>query len=229
MRYISMFSGIEAASVAWECLGWKPMAFAEVDEFACAVLANRYPDVPNLGDVTKIDWSDFIAQHGRPDIVVGGSPCQAFSISGNRRSLMDSRGNLMYEYIRAVGDLRPEFWVWENTPGCLNVRDDAFGQLLQEMEDIGYTDVAWRVLDSSLTRVPVRDGDGAIAGWVGPVPQRRRRVFLVGHSGAGGGTHLQRYSLTPVACQGILRRVRAKRGKPLPPVLEAALEQVAGS
>ena len=75
MRYVSLFSGIEAASAAWEPLGWEPMAFAEIDPFPSAVLAHHYPDVPNLGDVTRIDWSEFIVEHGKPDVVVGGSPC----------------------------------------------------------------------------------------------------------------------------------------------------------
>ena len=74
MRYISLFSGIEAASVAWGPLGWEPMAFAEVDPFACAVLARRFPDVPNLGDVSSVDWRGFVEGNGRPDVLVGGSP-----------------------------------------------------------------------------------------------------------------------------------------------------------
>jgi DNA (cytosine-5)-methyltransferase 1 len=93
----------------------------------------------------------------------------------------------MFEYVRAVGELRPNWFIWENVPGCLNTRDNAFGQLLHEMENVGYKDIAWRVLDSQFTRVSMRDGDGRIVGWFGPVAQRRRRVFLVGHLGDGGG------------------------------------------
>lgn len=165
MRYISVFSGIEAATVAWEPLGWEPVAFAEVDAFPSAVLAERYPNVPNLGDVTKMDWSPY---RGAVDVVVGGSPCQSFSHAGDRESL-DGESRLMFEYVRAVGDIGPTWFVWENVPGCLGTSDDAFGQLLQEMEDLGYQDVAWRVLDSQFFGVA----------------QRRRRVFLVGHLGEG--------------------------------------------
>ena len=76
MRYVSLFSGVEAATLAWGPLGWEAMAFCEVDPFPCAVLAHRYPEVPNLGDVREVDWGGFIADRGRPDVVVGGSPCQ---------------------------------------------------------------------------------------------------------------------------------------------------------
>lgn len=99
MRYVSLFSGIEAASVAWRQLGWELVAVADIDPFACACLAHRFPDVPNLGDVSTIDWSEYA---GSVDLVVGGSPCQAFSIAGKRAGLMDERGQLMLEYVRAV-------------------------------------------------------------------------------------------------------------------------------
>lgn len=166
MRYLSIFSGIEAASVAWESLGWEPVAFAEVNPFACAVLAHRFPHIPNLGDVTKIDWREFVRGHGAVDVLIGGSPCQSFSVAGGRESL-DGESRLMFEYIRAVGEVRPRWFVWENVPGCLNTHDNAFGQLLDEMEQLGYTDLAWRVLDAQFFGVA----------------QRRRRVFLVGCAG----------------------------------------------
>jgi len=184
MKYISIFSGIEAASVAWEPLGWEPLAFAEVDPFPSAVLAERWPEVPNLGDVTKIDWGEVVRNLGRPDVLVGGSPCQSFSVAGNRESL-EGESRLMFEYIRAVTELQPRWFLWENVPGCLNTRDDAFGQLLKEMEDGGYKDLAYRVLDAQFCRVPVWDDRGNFVGWFGPVAQRRRRVFLVGHLGEG--------------------------------------------
>ena len=187
MRYVSLFSGVEAATLAWDALGWEPVAFCEVDEFPAAVLANRWPDVPNLGDITRVDWSEFKEKYGTVDIVCGGSPCQSFSISGGRESLR-GESRLMFEYVRAIGDLRPNWFIWENVCGCLNTRDNAFGQLLHEMEDIGYKDIGWRVLDAQFPRVPVRDGNGRITGWFGPVAQRRRRVFLVGHIGTGGGS-----------------------------------------
>lgn len=168
MRYISVFSGIEAASVAWEPLGWEPVAFAEIDEFPSAVLRARYPNVPNLGDITKVDWRPY---RGAADIVVGGSPCQAFSIAGKRQGLMDARGQLMLEYVRAVAEIEPEWFLWENVPGVLSQdKGRAFGTLLREMDELGYG-MAWRILDAQFFGVA----------------QRRRRVFLVGCLGAGGG------------------------------------------
>ena len=81
MRYYSTFSGIEAATVAWDALGWEPIVFSDIDPFACAVLQHRLPEVPNLGDITEIDWRKVVRQYGKPDLMVGGSPCQSFSIA----------------------------------------------------------------------------------------------------------------------------------------------------
>ena len=173
MRYISVFSGIEAASVAWEQLGWEPVAFSEIDAFPSAVLAKRFPNVPNLGDITKVDWSPY---RGAVDVVVGGSPCQSFSIAGKREGLAGASG-LMWEYIRCVQEVMPSWFVWENVPGALTVeRGRAFAQLLDSLDELGYG-LAWRILDAQFVRVPGRGG------WIGPVAQRRRRVFLVGHLG----------------------------------------------
>lgn len=210
MRYVSLFSGIEAATVAFEPLGWEPVAFCEIDEFPSAVLAHHYPDVPNLGDITKVDWHEFKERYGAVSLVVGGSPCQSFSISGGRESLQ-GESRLMFEYIRAVGDLRPDWFLWENVPGCLNTKDDAFGQLLREMEHLGYKDLAWRVLDAQFARVPVRDDMGRVAGWFGPVAQRRRRVFLVGHLGAGGGFASAAVLFEPEGVRGNHPSSREKR------------------
>lgn len=184
LTFISLFSGIEAASLAFEPLGWEPVAFCEVDEFASSVLANRWPDVPNLGDIREVDWDEFKEKYGAVDLVCGGSPCQSFSIAGGRQSL-SGESRLMFEYVRAVRELRAPWFVWENVPGALSSRDNAFGQLLREMDDVGYHDIAWRVFDAQFARVPVRDGDGRIVGWFGPVAQRRRRLFLIGHLGHG--------------------------------------------
>ena len=186
VRYVSVFSGIEAASVAWEPLGWEPAAFCEIDAFPSAVLAERYPDVPNLGDITKVDWGEFINEHGRPDVLVGGSPCQSFSIAGGRESL-GGESRLMFEYIRAVQDLRPRWLLWENVPGVLNTRDNAFVQLLDSLQELGYS-LAWRVLDAQFFGVA----------------QRRRRVFLVGHLGDGG------------ACAAVLFESESVRGNTAP-------------
>lgn len=165
MRYISIFSGIEAATVAWEPLGWEPVAFCEIDAFPSAVLANRFPNVPNLGDICKVDWREVIDGYGSVDVVIGGSPCQSFSTAGKRESL-DGESRLMFEYIRAVYGIRPRWLIWENVPGVFSVKDDAFGQLLHELENLGYG-LAWRVLDAQFFGVA----------------QRRRRVFLIGHAG----------------------------------------------
>lgn len=164
-RYVSIFSGVEAASLAWEPLGWEPVAFSEIEPFPCAVLAERWPDIPNLGDITNIDWKEEI--DGAIDLVVGGSPCQSFSVAGKREGLKGASG-LMFEYIRCVQELRPRWFLWENVPGALTSEDGgAFGQLLSEMDELGYS-LAWRVLDAQFFGVA----------------QRRRRLFLVGHLGA---------------------------------------------
>lgn len=166
MRYLSLFSGIEAASVAWVPLGWEPVAFAEVDPFPCAVLARRFPGVPNLGDVTEVDWSEFVNANAVPGVLVGGSPCQSFSVAGRREGL-DGESGLMWEYVRAVREVRPRWVVWENVPGALSSsHGEDFRCLLRELDDIGYG-LAWRILDSQFFGVA----------------QRRRRVFLVGRLG----------------------------------------------
>ena len=163
MKYVSIFSGIEAATVAWHPLGWEPLAFSEIDPFPSTVLQHHYPNVPNLGDITKIDWRPYV---GTADIVVGGSPCQSFSVAGKREGLAGASG-LMFEYIRAVRDLRPRWFVWENVPGALSSEQgEAYRQLLSEMDALGYG-LAWRVLDAQFFGVA----------------QRRERVFLVGSLG----------------------------------------------
>ncbi|MCT6899865.1 MAG: DNA cytosine methyltransferase [Bifidobacterium sp.] len=165
MRYVSVFSGIEAASVAWEPLGWEPVAFSEIEPFPSAVLAARYPRVPNLGDITKIDWS----KHDdcrTANLLVGGSPCQSFSIAGARTGL-DGASGLMWEYVRAVRELRPHWIVWENVPGALSSsHGEDFGCLLKALDELGYG-LAWRVLDAQYFGVA----------------QRRRRLFVVGSLG----------------------------------------------
>ena len=162
MKYISLFSGLEAATVAWKPLGWESVAYSEIDPFPKAVLAHHYPDVPDLGDMTKIDWSEY---RGTVDLVVGGSPCQAFSVAGLRKALDDPRGQLMLEYIRACYEVDPEWIVWENVPGVLSADGGrAFGSLLACVAELWpHGGAAWRVLDAQFFGVA----------------QRRRRVFLV--------------------------------------------------
>lgn len=201
MKYVSLFSGIEAATVAWEPLGWEPACFAEFDEFPSAVLAERYPEVPNIGDVTKMNWKKY---RNKVDLVVGGSPCQSFSIAGKREGLQGESG-LMFEYIRAVREIRPRWFLWENVPGALSSENgEAFRQLLSEMDKLGYG-LAWRILDAQFFGVA----------------QRRRRLFLVAAPPSA-------YSLSRRACEGILNRAR-KRGRALPKRLEEALVAQASS
>lgn len=167
-RYLSLCSGVEAASVAWHPLGWSPVAFAEIEKFPSAVLAHRHPHVPNLGDMTKFkEWPDY-----EFDVLVGGTPCQSFSVAGLRAGLQDPRGNLMLTYAAVARRYKPEWLVWENVPGVLSSNKGRdFGAFLRALAECGYG-FAYRVLDAQYVRV---DGFGRA------VPQRRRRVFVVGN------------------------------------------------
>ena len=167
IRYLSLFSGIEAASVACDGMDWEPLAFAEIDAFPSAVLKERFPYVPNLGDVTQVNWRSFVKDFGKPDLIVGGSPCQSFSIAGTRTGLEGASG-LMWEYVRAVRDVRPEWVLWENVPGALSSsHGEDFRYLLEALDALGYG-LAWRVLDAQFFGLA----------------QRRERVFLVGRLGS---------------------------------------------
>ena len=164
IRFGSVCSGIEAASVAWAPLGWKPVAFSEVEAFPCAVLARHYPDVTNIGDITKIDGRTY---RGTVDLVVGGTPCQGFSVAGKRGGLSDARSGLALHFVRLVEEIKPQWFVWENVPGAFSTNGGRdFGTFVRALDECGYS-VAWRVLDAQFFGVP----------------QRRRRIFLVGHSG----------------------------------------------
>lgn len=175
MRYGSVCSGIEAATVAWHPLGWKPAFFSEIEPFPSAVLAHHYPEVKNYGDFTKlIDPAHPVHAEQPIDLLVGGTPCQAFSVAGLRQGLADPRGGLTLEFLRLARALRPRWVVWENVPGVLSQDGGrAFGAFLAGLEDLGYG-WAYRVLDAQYTRVD---------GYPGAVPQRRRRVFVVGCAG----------------------------------------------
>ena len=203
MRYLSVCSGIEAVSIAWQPLGWQPVMFAEIDPFCCWLLRSRYRasrpifmpsphdapdrkeakrraaairnvvalpadgDVINAGDFTRIGAEDV----GTIDLLAGGTPCQSFSVAGKRAGLDDPRGNLTIEFARLADRLRPTWLVWENVPGVLSIDDGrTFGAFLRMLVECGYG-VAYRVLDAQYFGVP----------------QRRRRVFVVGHSGGWRG------------------------------------------
>lgn len=193
----SVCSGIEAASVAWESLGWKAAWFSEIEPFPCAVLAHHYPGVQNLGDMTAIAPHILAGEICAPDIFCGGTPCQAFSVAGLRRSLDDARGNLTLTFCdiadaidsaRAVRGQHPAVIFWENVPGVLNTKDNAFGCFLGALSGEGcelqppggkWTNagcvfgpqrtVAWRILDAQYFGVA----------------QRRRRVFVVASARKG--------------------------------------------
>jgi DNA (cytosine-5)-methyltransferase 1 len=163
VRYGSVCSGIEAATVAWHPLGWQAAWYSEIEPFPCAVLKHHYPAVPNYGDMTKFEeWPNEPV-----DLLVGGTPCQSFSVAGLRRGLADPRGNLMLTYLAIAQRHRPRWLVWENVPGVLSSNGGRdFGTFLGALGELGYG-FAYRVLDAQ---------------WFG-VAQRRRRVFVVGYLG----------------------------------------------
>ena len=161
MNYLSVCSGIEAATVAWHHMGWKPVGFSEIEKFPSQVLAHHYPAVTNFGDMTKYkEWKldDSIG------LLVGGTPCQSFSVAGLRKGLDDPRGNLALTYVGILDKFRPKWCIWENVPGVLSSgggRD--FGSFLGALGELGYG-WAYRVLDAQNFGVA----------------QRRKRVFVVG-------------------------------------------------
>jgi DNA (cytosine-5)-methyltransferase 1 len=191
MKFGSVCSGIEAASVAWHPLGWTAAWLSEIEPFPCAVLKHHYPDVPNHGDMTLLPEKILSGQVEAPDLFCGGTPCQAFSVAGLRNSLDDARGNLSLtfvgianaiDHVRSLRGDAPAIVFWENVPGVLNTKDNAFGcflgALAGESEPITapgerwsnagcvfgpQRTVAWRVLDAQYFGVA----------------QRRRRVFVV--------------------------------------------------
>ncbi|MBO9580349.1 MAG: DNA cytosine methyltransferase [Sphingobium sp.] len=198
IRYIDVCSGISAPTAAWKPLGWQALCYAEIEAAPRAVLAHYYPDVPLVGDFTQIQGDEF----GPVDLLVGGTPCQSFSIAGLRGGLADDRGNLALEFLKLAGRARPRWVVWENVPGVFSAlshdapdfcppqidldtgdgpedgeeivvedsydadEDHAFGCFLAGLQELGYG-IAYRVLDAQYAGVP----------------QRRRRVFVVGYLG----------------------------------------------
>ena len=160
MKYLSVCSGVEAATVAWHDLGFEPIAFSEIEKFPSEVLNFHYPDVPNLGDMTKYkEWN----LNDSIDLLVGGTPCQSFSVAGLRKGLEDPRGNLMLTYVGILDKFRPQWCVWENVPGVLSSNGGRdFGSFLGALVELGYG-FSYRVLDAQHFGVP----------------QRRRRVFVV--------------------------------------------------
>lgn len=152
MNYGSVCSGIEAASVAWEPLGFQAQFFSEIEPFPCAVLNHHWPHIPNHGDMTKFkEWPDATI-----DILVGGTPCQSFSIAGLRKGLADPRGNLMLTYLAIAARYSPEWLVWENVPGVLSSNQGRdFAAFLNGLAELGYG-FAYRILDAKHFGVPQR-------------------------------------------------------------------------
>ena len=161
MNYLSVCSGIEAATVAWHHMGWNPVGFSEIEKFPSQLLAHHYPNVINYGDMTKFkEWNI----NEPVNLLVGGTPCQSFSVAGLRKGLADPRGNLMLTYLAMADHFKPKWLLWENVPGVLSSnRGHDFAALLQGLAELGYG-FAYRVLDAQYFGVP----------------QRRRRVFVVG-------------------------------------------------
>jgi len=184
INYLSVCSGIEAFSCAVESKGWKPVGFSEIEPFPSKLLEEKYPDVTNFGDMTNYEtWSI----DGTVDILVGGTPCQSFSIAGARKGLEDDRGNLALTFCRIADKFQPDWVIWENVPGVLSSRDNAFGCFLAELSGASQAivpdgrwdhaglvsgpkrQVAWRVLDAQFFGVP----------------QRRKRVFVIATPNTG--------------------------------------------
>ncbi|EBT1678042.1 Dam family site-specific DNA-(adenine-N6)-methyltransferase [Salmonella enterica] len=218
LSYGSVCSGIEAASIAWEPLGMRPAWFSEIEPFPCAVLAERWPEVPNLGDITKIAASVAANEVAAPDLLVGGTPCQAFSIAGPRKGLADKRGQLTLAYVELVNaidysrirqGLPPVIFCWENVPGVLSSKDNAFGCFLAGLAgedepfepgprpERGKKSTFWRWDKKARKHYPKWPQSGCVVGrqrklawrvldaeYFG-VPQRRHRVFVVGSAGEG--------------------------------------------
>jgi DNA (cytosine-5)-methyltransferase 1 len=161
MRYLSVCSGMEAASVAWHPLGWTPVGFSEIEPFPCAILKHRFPNVPNYGSLTE--YQDWPLGPGSIDLLVGGTPCQSFSVAGLRKGLADPRGNLALTFLGLADKLKPRWIVWENVPGVLSSNGGRdFGSFVGALGQLGYG-WAMRILDAQHFGVP----------------QRRRRVFVV--------------------------------------------------
>ena len=207
MRYVSVFSGVEAATLAWHQLGWEPVAFSEIDPFPSAVLAERFPHVPNLGDITQIDWSRI----GAVDLVVGGSPCQSFSVVGKREGSLARRDSCSSTFDAFVS----------------SVLAGLSGRTSRERSRVRAGRLSGSSSQKWMTSGTVSHGEfwtRSSSEW----PSDAAVCSLPEVLETGGRNELARFYLSPRACDGILRRA-AKRGKPLPPELKMALEAQAGA
>lgn len=218
LRFGSVCSGIEAASVAWETLGWHAAWLAEIEFFPATVLAHRYPDVPNLGDMTTIAAHVLAGEVEAPDVLVGGTPCQAFSVAGLRAGLEDMRGQLTLRYmelanaidtVRIAAGKQPCVIVWENVPGVLSDKTNAFGCFLAGLAG---EDDALQPAGKKWTHAGTVSGPQRTIAWrtldaqYFGLAQRRRRVFLVASAGEG-------FDPTEILfeCEGMRRDIAPRR------------------
>lgn len=198
IKYGSLCSGIEAATVAWHQLGWVPAWYSEIDKFASAVLMHHYPHIPNLGDMTLVGRKIENSEIDAPDVLVAGTPCQAFSIAGLRNSLSDQRGQLTLECIRIINTIdstrlirnnEPAVFVWENVRGVLNTKDNAFGNFIGGLAGAGcelHPAIGTKWPDAGVIVGPQRTIAWRVfnAEYFG-LAQRRQRVFLVASARKG--------------------------------------------
>lgn len=167
INYLSVFSGIEACTVAWHHMGWTPVGFSEIDLFASSVLSHHYPNINNYGDITK--YKEWPIQRGSVKLLAGGSPCQSFSVAGLRKGIEDPRGNLALTFLGLADHLQPEYILWENVPGVLSSnKGEDFASFISALAQIGYG-FAWRVFNAEHFGVP----------------QRRKRLYLFAIRGTG--------------------------------------------
>lgn len=213
MRYGSVCSGIEAASVAWHPLGWHAAFVSEVEAFPNAVLAHHYPDVPNFGDMTKFkDWPDVSIE-----LLVGGTPCQSFSVAGLRAGLADPRGNLALTYLAIAAKYRPRWVVGRMSPAsCHRAADGILVPSSGAWANSGMGSPTECLTLSSVEHM------------ASPTLSRKDAAVCSLSDILETGDVPRRYYLTARACAGILRRAE-KRGKQLPRQLAAALQAVADS
>lgn len=229
MKYLSLFSGIEACTVAWKPLGWKCVGFSEIEPFPCSLLAHHYPTVPNLGDITQITEQQ-IAELGDFDVLVFGSPCQDLSAAGTRKGFQDgTRSNLFYEALRIFDYARKHnncrFALWENVPGAFSSNKGAdFAAVVREMaglQGVPIPPTSGETRALRWARMDCLNGEYLTlntSDW-----HKDASVCLLS-SILETGTIDPRYYLSKKACEGILTRAK-RRGVVLPSLLQMALEQ----
>lgn len=211
---VSLFAGVGGFDLALERNGVNVVAAVEIDANARGVLRHRFPNTTLFNDVMEVTGEQLrdAGFDGDNGIIVGGFPCQDLSVAGRRAGLEGARSGLFWQICRLLDETKAKFFVLENVPGLLSSNDGRdMGAVIGALVDRGYG-VAYRILDAQHFGVA----------------QRRRRVFIVGSLGTGGGAHLLKYSISSKAAEGILRRA-TRRGKTLPEPLHNALLQVATS